>query len=166
MRVKNEKALRRLMGARNRFQRKTVGEVARPLRLDLIPPDERELCRIIVPGDIGLVTTNQRIDPLERSKRNRRLRESAHGAWLEAGRPRAAGKVKVHVTVRRAAWLDGDNAVGGCKAMRDALFNQAITPNDSDRYVELGQVTQQVGPMWATLEEVEFVVVQAADGQK
>jgi hypothetical protein len=62
--------------------------------------------------------------------------------------------------------MDQANLWGGLKSVMDGLFVRAITPDDSERWVELGSVSQSIGAEWKGREEVEFFIEPAtpADG--
>lgn len=117
-----------------------------------------EPIRIVVPFDPSRLSANQRLHWRERAKRTQAVRVAARYCWALAGEPRAAGKVRVSMVVRRGRKLDEDNAISGSKAVRDALFNGAVTPRDSQDWVTLGSIEFQCGKRWERCPEVEFVI--------
>ena len=65
--------------------------------------------------------------------------------------------------------MDADNALAGCKPIIDALFGQRrramqpalpglVAPDDSPRWLELGEVRQETGARWRHRAEVEGVI--------
>lgn len=84
----------------------------------------------------------------------------AHTAWVIAGKPALAGPwpVRVDVTIRRGRKMDRDNAVSSLKAVIDGLFKGKVTPDDSERFLDLRTPIQEVGARWKGREEVEFVI--------
>jgi hypothetical protein len=90
---------------------------------------------------------------------NRAARELARLCWLEAGAPRAPGKVRVRVLVRRGRVLDTTNAIGGLKPLLDGIFVDALTRSDSARWLEFAGCVQETGARWAgNRAEVVFEV--------
>lgn len=118
---------------------------------------------ITVPFDCARTSLNQRLHWRERANRNRAAKEAARLAWHTAGCPRAPGKVQVGITVRRGRGLDPDNALSGCKPVIDSLFKQAITPDDSRRWVSFRPVEQEIGKRWREAPEIVFEVEGAED---
>jgi len=60
--------------------------------------------------------------------------------------------------VRRGRMIDQDNAIGGSKPLRDGIFNDGLTPDDSPKWVKLGGVEFEVGKQWKDRPEVIFIV--------
>lgn len=114
--------------------------------------------RITVPFDPSLFSLNERLHWRARYQRNKPLKELTRACWLAAGAPRATGRVRVSMIIRRGREIDDDNAITGTKVARDALFNDAITPDDSRKWVRLGEVDQQAGKAWKERPEVEFII--------
>lgn len=131
----------------------------RPERKQLIPPQEGELCRIIVPGDPKTLSLNARLHWQVRRKLNEKMKTAAGYAWWQAGKPEAKGKVRVHLIVRRCRVMDADNILSGAKSGFDGLFKGCVTKDDSAQYVEIGQIAQQTGREWVS-PEIEFVIVE------
>jgi hypothetical protein len=68
-------------------------------------------------------------------------RLTASWAWAGAGKPRIDGPVVVDVLMAYPPpRLDDDNEVGGLKVLRDAVFNNAVTKDDSQRLVRYGKI--------------------------
>lgn len=118
------------------------------------------LCTITVPGDVAKSSPNSMggrhrfaIHRLEKQ-----AMETARYCWIAAGRPRAKGKVRVGITVRRGRIMDIANIVSGAKGALDGIFKDGVTPDDSPRYLELGAVRQETGKRWKGKEEVSFAV--------
>lgn len=103
---------------------------------------------IVVPTDVGRCSPNLRLCWQERSRRAKAARVSALLAWRMAGEPVAPGPVTVDLTIRRGRVMDQDNALSAFKPGLDSLFNGAITPNDSPRWVEYGRIRQETGRQW------------------
>lgn len=124
----------------------------------------RQALRITVPFDPMLTSANRdRVNSIRGGFRKARLhadaRATARAAWLAAGSPTMAGKVRVSFVVRRGHSVDLANALGGLKPALDGLFTNAITPDDSPRYLaELGGVQLEIDRRFKGREEVEFVV--------
>jgi hypothetical protein len=113
---------------------------------------------ITVRFDPHRLSLNQRLHWRERARRNRAVKDVARLAWAQAGRPAFEGPVRVSMLVRRGRQIDSDNAITGTKAARDALFNRAITPDDSPRWVTLGECRQECGKAWKDAPEVVFTI--------
>jgi hypothetical protein len=76
--------------------------------------------------------------------------------WLKVGRPRLEVPVDVEIVVKRGRVLDPDNAQAGCKPIIDALFKNAVTPDDSQQWVRFTGTRVESGKRWKGREEVEF----------
>lgn len=121
--------------------------------------------RIIVPWDVSRTAENKTRRGghwAQRAKIMRLARETAHFAWAAAGKPVAAGKVRVSVTTRRARVMDVCNIVGGLKPILDGVFVKAMTPDDGPKWLELGAVTQVSAKQWKGREEVELFIEAVA----
>ena len=70
----------------------------------------------------------------------------------------AAGPVRVSVIIRRARSLDPDGIWAGLKPAIDGIFREGVTPDDSARWIRLGEITQETHNRWLGREEVEFVI--------
>lgn len=114
--------------------------------------------RITVPFDPSLLSNNQRLHWAERQRRTRAVRDTARLCWLQAGSPQAAGPVRVSLIVRRGRKMDADNLLTGCKGAADALFKQAVTPDDGPRWLSWGEVEQETGKQYALKPEVIFII--------
>jgi hypothetical protein len=121
-----------------------------------------EPLRIVVPWDPMLTSDNQlrrrHAHWRARGEMNRRARETAWAAWVQAGQPTFPVPVKASVTIRRARQMDLTNAIGGLKPVIDGLFVKAIVPDDGGKWFRLGEVQLVTGKEWSGREEVEFVV--------
>lgn len=120
-----------------------------------------ELARITVPWDVAKTADNRTRRGGHWSQRHRvmkQARELARWCWLQADSPKAAGKVRVSLIVRRGRVMDTCNIVGGAKPLLDGLFTNAIVPDDSPKWLELGSVRQESGAVWKGKECVVFVV--------
>jgi hypothetical protein len=90
---------------------------------------------------------------------NAEARKAARKAWEEAGSPRLDGPVRVGLVVRRGRSMDLANIWGGVKPLIDGLFTDAVTPDDSLKWVaELGGVRLEVARDFKGAEEVTFVI--------
>lgn len=124
-------------------------------------PVSKPLARITVPWDVQRTSPNQRQHWRQRAKLTKLARDRARLAWAVAGRPQVPAEalpVRVSLIVRRARVIDEDNAISGSKALRDGLFNDALTPKDSQQFVKIGSVTFETGREWKGREECIFVV--------
>ena len=132
--------------------------------------------RIIVAHDPARTSPNQRLHWAERHRRNDAARAAARAGWLQAGCPVATGLVRISFIVRRARKLDADNALAGCKPIIDALFGQRrrarqpalpglVTPDDSPRWLTLGEVRQETGARWRRRPEVEVVIESVIESE-
>lgn len=108
--------------------------------------------------DPGLTSPNLRLHWRSRADRNRKAREAARWAWITTGQPRAKGPVLVSVTVRRARAMDEGNVWAALKPTLDGLLVDAITPDDSPRWVRLGTLTQEIQGRYRGREECVFHV--------
>lgn len=117
-----------------------------------------EVCRLIIPVDPNDCTPNRRrnLRGYIRAKKAHKL--AAQAIWINAGRPVADGKVRVHAVVRRGRTMDDDNVWAGLKPVRDGLFKNAITKDDGRQYVEIGTLQMETGDRWKRCPEVEIVV--------
>jgi hypothetical protein len=127
-----------------------------------------ELIRIVVPRDILPLAQNQ--SEFRHAGTNTRLRKGsardAYNCWVAAGKPTTLPEhwpVKLDIIVRRGRRVDHFNVHGACKWMVDALFKDAITPDDRPRFLEAGEISQQVAQIYADRPEVVFVVRSASD---
>lgn len=121
--------------------------------------------RIVVKWDVSRSADNKTRRGghwAQRAKIMRLARETAHFYWAAAGKPIAAGKVRVSLICRRGRTMDSANIVGGAKPILDGIFVKAMTPDDSPKYVELGGVTQETGKRWKGAEELELVIEEMA----
>lgn len=120
-----------------------------------------ELCRLIVPVDVNDANPN-RVHKLRDKMRIQKFhRNTAHKVWLAAGKPRSESPVMIDVFIRRGRVMDQLNIWAGLKYVLDGIFNKALTPNDSEKWLRLGRVEQQTGGKWKYAPEVEIVVREA-----
>jgi hypothetical protein len=54
--------------------------------------------------------------------------------------------------------MDRDNIRTGLKPLQDGLFKSGITPDDSDRFLAEGEITQETGKRWRAAPEVIVTV--------
>lgn len=95
-------------------------------------------------------------------KLEKRAMEDARNIWLLTGGPVAPGPVRVDIEVIRGKRMDQANIWAGLKGTMDGLFKNAITPDDSDKYVTLGAITQTTGKQYRLKECVRFSVYDNA----
>ena len=114
--------------------------------------------RFVILFDVARVSPNQRLNRWERNRRNQAGRLNAFNEWAHAGRPQVDCPVVVDVVIRRARALDHDNAVASLKPCLDGIFKDALTPDDSPRWLTLGEVRQETAKEWKGKEHVEFIV--------
>lgn len=134
----------------------------------------REFCRITVEFDLWRTSPNRRIakDPkrdagAKRAEKNA-LITAARWAWKLAGRPKAAGRCRYSLLIRRGKRFESDNAWSAAKALRDSLFcglrfaddGGAITPNDGDTWLEMGELQWETGKAWGRNREQIVVIVE------
>jgi hypothetical protein len=94
---------------------------------------------------------------------NSEAKKVARKAWEEAGSPRIDAPVRVGLVVRRGRSMDLANIWGGVKPLLDGLFTNAITPDDSLKWVaELGGVRLEVARDFKGAEEVTFIIERLA----
>lgn len=117
-----------------------------------------EAIRITCRFDVNRCSPNLRQHWRVRAKHTKAAREAGRQAWLEAGSPVASGPVRVSLLVRRARKLDQANLWSACKGLLDGVFVGALTPDDGERWVKLGSVTQESGKAWKLREECVLVV--------
>lgn len=119
-----------------------------------------ELCRLTIKVDLGAWLPNK----MKKYKLKTRMKMSwpawtaAKSEWLKAGSPKARGKVGYELIVRRAREADDDNLIAAFKNFRDGIFVNAITPDDSPRYVKFLGIEQEIDSRWFRKEEVEVIV--------
>lgn len=122
--------------------------------------DEDTVITIKLPLDLYIASPN--VLNGQHWAKIKKIRDDVHllaqAAWVQAGRPRAAGPIVYDVTSRRPRRLDDDNAVAACKFIADALFKGRIIPNDSVKWAKLGKVNQVGGKIWEGREEVQFQI--------
>lgn len=104
---------------------------------------------IVVPFDIGCLSPNRHLHHMERARLTKLARGTARLAWMQAGRPQAPGKVRVSMLVRRGRESDQQNLWSAAKAACDGIFCDALTPDDSPRWVEIGSLKQETGKRWS-----------------
>lgn len=99
-----------------------------------------------------------RMHPAAKTRLKNSAKDRAGLCYAACGRPKAGCPVDVEIIVRRARALDDDNAVAALKPVRDVLFNNAITPDDSARWVRYLPVRQEIAAGWKDREEVVFLI--------
>lgn len=122
-----------------------------------------------------MITITVPIDPNRcspnRYKRNWRAkaaeakaaRTAARLTWLAAGSPTMDRPVEVTLLIRRGRKIDPDNALACCKHLLDGLFNDAVTPRDTESWVRYVEVRQETGQRWALRPEVVVIVRPRAE---
>lgn len=122
------------------------------------------MIELVIPGD-PLALGPNRIRAMTVGHLSRLRKEQAEKswlAWLAAGRPRVAVKVRMTLTFVRARRCDPDNALAACKGLLDGLTDkrgrQSLLPDDSDRWVEFAPVRFETGRQWKGREAVRVVV--------
>jgi hypothetical protein len=113
---------------------------------------------ITVPVDAQRASPNQRGHWAKLAKVKKEFRDAARLCWIAAGKPKVDAPVNVNVIIRRGRVIDQDNAQACLKSLIDGLFNDAVTPNDSRKWVLNYTVNQETGRVWQYQPEVEFVV--------
>lgn len=118
------------------------------------------IARIVVRFDPARCCENRtrRMHWAQRSALFRQAKEVARLAWLAAGSPTAAGKVRASFVVRRARSLDVANLLGALKPILDGIFVGAVTPDDGPAFLEIGGLQQVISREWKRWEEVEVIV--------
>lgn len=104
------------------------------------------MIRIEVPWDPARTSRNT-LDGrhwAKKLKAYQAAQQTARWAWIAAGSPRAPGAVRVSLTSHRPRKMDPDGLLAACKPLFDGLFKQAVTPDDSARWIELGEVKQVI----------------------
>lgn len=117
-----------------------------------------EIARIIIPVDVNEASPNR---PKKRAEANRIRGEHnniARRAWVEAGRPMVDGKVRVNIVIRRARAIDPFNAMACLKHVIDGVFRDALTVDDSEKFIEIGTLEQITAPEYKGACSVEFIV--------
>lgn len=141
-----------------------AGRVAHPAA-DVMARPQATIPRrwtLVIPWDAGILAPNRVSHRMQRYRIGALGRRAAGLVWVAAGRPRAQSRVRVDITIRRARALDDDNLVSATKNLRDGVFNAALTPNDSPRWVTIGTITQDIGPQFKGREEVQFDVEEVS----
>lgn len=110
------------------------------------------------------VSPNKRLHHMTRARLNRLARFAGEWGWAQAGRPRATGPVRVTLVLHRGRSIDQANAWAACKGALDGVFVNALTPDDSPRWLRLGEVIQEPGKEWRGRERAVFVVEEVAGG--
>lgn len=108
--------------------------------------------------DPGRLSLNNGMHYQTRYRKQKAAKRAAHAAWMAAGRPRSEVPVIVDIVVRRGRSMDHDNIVSGLKGSIDGLFKDAITPDDSAKWVELGAIVLETGKRFADKPCVVFIV--------
>lgn len=118
------------------------------------------MIRIVVPWDPNRTNPNRMMSLhwAAKGKLAKQARLLACLCWQQAGSPVASGPVRVCVTVRRGRVMDQGNIWAGLKHVIDGIFVGALTPDDSPRWLQLGDVRQETGKQWRGREECEFLI--------
>lgn len=115
---------------------------------------------IMVPWDPQLTSPNRRQHFMARARLVREGRENGRLAWLLAERPRATRRITIDAQIYRGASIDDDNAIAGLKCVRDGLCNDALTPDDSARWVRWGSVQVIAGKQYRGREHVILTITE------
>lgn len=113
---------------------------------------------ITVPFDVGRTSPNRRMHWAVRAREVKRARLFAESAWRAAGSPTMTEPVDVSLLVRRGRRMDLDNLLASCKGALDGLFNEAITPDDSETWVRSLRVAQETGRQWKGAEQLVVTI--------
>lgn len=116
---------------------------------------------ITVPWDVARTADNRTRRGghwAQRAKVVKTAREIARNCWQLAGSPTSDVPVRVSVLCRRGRTMDTCNIVGGLKPVLDGVFVKALTPDDTPKWLTLGQVAQETGKQWKGAEEVVLTV--------
>lgn len=125
----------------------------------LVVDEAKVVCRITVPIDVRDANPNKKHRHWAIKRRIVEThREAGRAAWMQAGAPRAAEfPIYLNATVRRGRLIDSDNITGCLKHVRDGICNDALTPDDSLRYVDNGRIIQHTDKKYRDAPEVEFI---------
>lgn len=115
---------------------------------------------VIVRGDSGKLSPNQRMHHRTRSARIKEWREASKWIASELGWPKKPRRVRLDWVVRRWQKVDSFNAMASLalKATEDGLVDAGIVPDDNEKYVVFGTVTQECGRQWRYREEVQVTI--------
>ena len=121
---------------------------------------------IEIPGDLQ-VTSKNRLSLNHR--KNWRIaseaRERARLAWLAAGRPKSTVPVRVDLIIYRARRVDQSNAWTAAQPYLDGCMSanrnqgQGVVPDDGEKWLTLGTVTQETGFCFKRKEYVELRIM-------
>lgn len=122
------------------------------------------MIELTVPFDVFRCSPNRyKRNWAAKAREAKAARTTARLVWRAAGEPRMAGPVDVTLVIRRGHKLDHDGALACCKHALDGLFNDAITPVDTERWVRYVAWTQETGGEWRLRPEV-VVTVRPREG--
>lgn len=115
---------------------------------------------LVIRGDTGKLSPNQRIHHRTRSTRIKEWRESAKWIAAELGWPKKPRRVRLDWTIRRWQKTDHFNAMASLalKAAEDGLVDAGIVPDDNEKFVVWGEVSQDCGKQWRYREEIQLTV--------
>lgn len=127
-----------------------------------------KVAEITVNFDIGRTRENllRRKHWSYRSREMGAARLHAHCAWVLAGCPTSAGPVRVSLVIRRARAMDNANCWTAAKALLDGIFVKALTPDDSPKWVSLGELRQEISREHKGRESVVVIVEAAAASER
>jgi hypothetical protein len=114
---------------------------------------------IIIVGDVvKALSLNQRLHFMQRHARTKDYKTRAWLAWVQAGHPRATGRVRLDFVVRRFRVVDPGAVHEAMKACVDGLRDQpgrpSLLPDDSAKWLQLGEIIFETGARWRGREEV------------
>jgi hypothetical protein len=114
---------------------------------------------ITVPFDVFRCSPNRyKRNWAAKAREAKAARTTARLMWRSAGEPRMSGPVDVTLIIRRGRRLDHDGALACCKHALDGLFNDAITPFDTEKWVRYVGWTQETSKAWALRPEVVVTI--------
>ena len=127
--------------------------------------------------DAGLCSQNKREHWTAHQRVKKAARAAAFRAWIDAGSPRTQARCRVSAVIRRHRRLDPLNLAGCLKPIWDGCLCgrhlgrrllPALLPDDSEEWVEVGEISQEV--IKRTEEPTVVVTVEEltadADGRR
>lgn len=94
-----------------------------------------------IPVDVGLLSPNKyKRNWRARAAVTRAQRDDARMVWMGSGKPRAHLPVRIDAVIYRYGNLDPANRWACLKAVIDGLCIEALTPNDTQTWIRLGEI--------------------------